>query len=101
MIIPISYFNPNNGQNTTLIERVKELYATGATSVTITELEKLAPGDEAMQIAILNQSIQRGWQGVFPLKEDEPIHAQQKKAPEKPVSWKDGPTYLPDWAEDE
>ena len=40
MIIPISYFNPNNGQNTTLIERVQELYATGATSVTITELEK-------------------------------------------------------------
>lgn len=72
-----------------------------ARELTITELEKLAPGDEAMQIAILNQSIQRGWQGVFPLKEDEPIHAQQKKAPEKPVSWKDGPTYLPDWAEDE
>ena len=27
--------------------------------------------------------------------------APKKKEPEKPVSWKDGPTYLPDWAEDE
>lgn len=42
-----------------------------ARALTLQELEKLAPGDEAMKIAILNQSIQRGWQGVFPLKEDE------------------------------
>lgn len=35
------------------------------------ELEKLAPGDEEKQIAIINQSIMRGWQGVFPLKADE------------------------------
>jgi hypothetical protein len=35
------------------------------------ELEKLAPGDEEKQIAIINQSIMRGWQGVFPLKTDE------------------------------
>ena len=43
-----------------------------ARELTIRELEKLAPGDEAMQIAIINQSIQRGWQGVFPLKDDKP-----------------------------
>ena len=41
-----------------------------ARELTIRDLEKLAPGDEATQIAILNQSIQRGWQGVFPLKDD-------------------------------
>ena len=41
-----------------------------ARELTIRDLEKLAPGDEAMQIAIINQSIQRGWQGVFPLKEE-------------------------------
>ena len=41
-----------------------------ARELTLKELEKLAPGDEAMQIAIINQSIQRGWQGVFPLKEE-------------------------------
>lgn len=71
-----------------------------ARELTIKELEKLAPGDEAMQIAIINQSIQRGWQGVFPLKDDSPHPAPAAKAPEKPVSWRDGPTYLPDWAED-
>ena len=32
------------------------------------KLEKLAPGNEEMQIAILDQSVERGWQGVFPLK---------------------------------
>lgn len=47
-----------------------------ALALTLSELEKLAPGDDEMKIAILNQSIQRGWQGVFPLKED-------TKAPKK------------------
>lgn len=42
-----------------------------ARELTLLELEKLAPGDDAMKVAIINQSIQRGWQGVFPLKEDE------------------------------
>ena len=42
-----------------------------ARELTISKLEELAPGDEAMQVAILNQSIQRGWQGVFALKADE------------------------------
>jgi len=72
-----------------------------ARELTLRELEKLAPGDEAMQIAIINQSIQRGWQGVFALKDDSPHPAPAQKAPEKPVSWRDGPTFLPDWAEDQ
>ena len=42
-----------------------------ARELTIRELERLAPGNEAMQVAIINQSIQRGWQGVFALREDE------------------------------
>ena len=50
-----------------------------ALSLTHAELEKLAPGDDEKKIAILNQSIQRGWQGVFPLK-DEP-EAPKKTAP--------------------
>lgn len=41
-----------------------------ALALTLSELEKLAPGDDEKKIAILNQSIQRGWQGVFPLKND-------------------------------
>lgn len=39
-----------------------------ARELTMQELERLAPGDDATKIAIINQSIQRGWQGVFPLK---------------------------------
>lgn len=35
--------------------------------LTLKKLEELAPGDEQQQIAIIDQSIQRGWNGVFPL----------------------------------
>ena len=41
-----------------------------ALALTLSELEKLAPGDDEKKIDILNQSIQRGWQGVFPLKDE-------------------------------
>lgn len=34
----------------------------------LNELERLAPGDDATKIAILDQSICNGWTGVFPLK---------------------------------
>ena len=50
-----------------------------ARELTLAELEKLAPGDEQKQIAILNQSIQRGWQGVFPLKEEQKPEPQRTK----------------------
>ena len=69
-----------------------------ARELTLNELEKLAPGDDDMKIAILNQSIQRGWQGVFELKEDAPHSAPAQKEQAKPVSWRDGPDYLPDWS---
>lgn len=69
-----------------------------ARELTLNELEKLAPGDDDMKIAILNQSIQRGWQGVFELKEDAPHSAPAPKGPAKTVSWRDGPDYLPDWS---
>lgn len=36
----------------------------------LTELEKLAPGDRETQIAILHQSEDRCWAGVFALKDD-------------------------------
>ena len=36
----------------------------------LTELEKLAPGDRETQIAILHQSEDRCWSGVFALKDD-------------------------------
>ena len=47
---------------------MKKPMTADAVALTIRELEKLAPGDEETQIAIIEQSIQRGWQGVFPLK---------------------------------
>ena len=36
----------------------------------VTELEKLAPGDRDAQIAILHQSEDHCWAGVFALKDD-------------------------------
>ena len=39
-----------------------------AKELIVKKLEKLAPMNEALQIAILDQSVERGWQGVFPLK---------------------------------
>lgn len=41
-----------------------------ALKLTLSKLEQLAPGDEATQVAILEQSVQRGWKGVFALKEE-------------------------------
>ena len=39
-----------------------------AKRLTLGKLEKLAPGNEEMQIAILDQSVENSWQGVYPLK---------------------------------
>lgn len=33
-------------------------------------LAKIYPDDEERQIHSINQSIERGWQGVFPIQED-------------------------------
>lgn len=50
-------------------KKIKKPLTEKARELTLSELEKLAPGDEATKVAILEQSIQRCWQGVFPLKE--------------------------------
>jgi len=50
------------------------------------DLEKLAPGDKEKQIAILQQSIKRGWKGLFPLKEEKkgpPIKSSYDNLPPK------------------
>ena len=47
---------------------IKKPLTAKARELTLAELEKLAPGDDAKKVAIINQSIQRGWQGVFALK---------------------------------
>lgn len=41
-----------------------------AKTLTLNKLRKMAPGNEELQIAILDQSVERGWQGIFPLKQD-------------------------------
>lgn len=44
----------------------------------MSKLEKLAPGNDEMKIAILDQSIERSWRGVFSLHNDD---QQQKRPP--------------------
>ncbi|MCQ1533544.1 helix-turn-helix transcriptional regulator [Mitsuokella jalaludinii] len=42
-----------------------------AKRLTLGKLEKLAPGNEEMQIAILDQSVENSWQGVYRLKTED------------------------------
>lgn len=42
-----------------------------AKQLILKRLTRMAPGDEAQQAAILDQSVERGWKGVFPLKDDQ------------------------------
>lgn len=49
-------------------QKIKKPLTEKARELTLSELEKLAPGDEATKVAILEQSILHCWQGVFPLK---------------------------------
>ncbi|WP_432647425.1 helix-turn-helix domain-containing protein [Mitsuokella sp.] len=41
-----------------------------AKKLTLAKLEQLAPHNEVRQVAILNQSVERGWQGVFDIEQD-------------------------------
>jgi len=70
-------------------KKIRKPLTEAAKALTLRELEKLAPGDEAKQIAILNQSIQRSWQGVFPLK-DEPEPKPRKGLPGMPKPMEGG-----------
>lgn len=53
-----------------LTEKAKEMI--------LKKLAKLAGGDEEKEIAILQQSIMNGWQGVFPLHEDGNRYGKEK-----------------------
>lgn len=53
-----------------------------AKQLTLEKLEKLAPHNEVKQVAILNQSVERGWQGVFALQEDKGAVGTGKRASE-------------------
>ena len=41
-----------------------------AMDLIIAKLQKMAPGNESMQAAIIDQSVERGWKGIFPIKEE-------------------------------
>ncbi len=58
-------------------ERMRKPLTYRAMQLTCCELDKLAEGNDALKIAILNQSIQRGWQGIFPLHEEAKPKADQ------------------------
>ena len=51
-------------------ERLRKPLTARALQLTCTELDKLAGNDDVLKTKILDQSIQRGWQGIFPLRED-------------------------------
>lgn len=63
----------------------KSPFTQRAADLTAKKLEKLAPGNDAMKADILDQSVQRGWQGVFPLKTDEPYRGGRKRGGEQSV----------------
>lgn len=48
----------------------RKTFTERAAKLIANKVEKIAQGDDAMKAAILNQSVERGWQGVFPLKDE-------------------------------
>lgn len=74
-----------------MTERAKELI--------IAKLEKLAP-TEAEKIAILNQSIENGWKGVYPLKDDTQTGGRyMTKGEQARKDLQDGYRMIAEWAE--
>ena len=55
-------------------KKIKSPMTDRAIKLLLTELEKLTSDDET-KIAIINQSIMRGWKGVFPLKEERQLES--------------------------
>ncbi|MDR1947602.1 MAG: DUF4373 domain-containing protein [Desulfovibrio sp.] len=57
------------GEFIVMRKAAKKPFTNAALEHTFRELDKLAGAEDAAKIAILNQSVQRGWQGVFPVKD--------------------------------
>lgn len=57
------------GEFIVMRKAAKRPFTNAALEHTFRELDKLAGAEDAAKIAILNQSVQRGWQGVFPVKD--------------------------------
>lgn len=61
-------------------ERLRKPLTARAFQLTCAELDKLAGNDEALKVKILDQSVQRGWQGVFALKSDAGMQQEDRWA---------------------
>lgn len=69
-----------------------------ALELAINKLEQMAPGDTAMKIKIIDQSIAMGWKGLFPIKEQNCMTREddldrklisdiQSRKPAEPIDW--------------
>ena len=63
--------------------RIKKPMTDQAKKRLVTELEKLAPGDRDAQIAILHQSEDHCWTGVFALKDDKSYQPSRSGRPQQ------------------
>ena len=62
-------------------KKIKKPLTKRAIELTLSKLQKLAPGDEEKKIKILNNSIMNCWQGIFQLKDEKPQLTQPKRKP--------------------
>lgn len=63
--------------------KIKKPLTVRALQLSVNEAYKLAGGDTGKMRAIVEQSVQRSWQGIFPLKDDQiiqPVSTQQKNS---------------------
>lgn len=67
---PMSEFEKTLDEFYSMRRKIKKPATPHAQELILKELNKLAPNDEGMKIAILNQSIRNSWQDVWPLKTD-------------------------------
>jgi len=58
-------------------KKLKRPMTEKAIDLTIKKVQKLYPSNNDKQVACINQAIERGWQGVFELKDDDKIDSQQ------------------------
>ena len=67
-------------------KQIKSPMTDRAVQLLLNNLEKLAPGDEDMQVAILEQSIANSWKGVYQLQNQgerrKPIERDYNAMPE-------------------
>lgn len=78
-ILPSSEFLNVFSEFSKMRVKIKKPLTEHARKLILEKLEKLAPGNEAKKIEILNQSIIKSWQDVFPIKENQQPFTQQGK----------------------